>query len=97
MDPSHAHAQGWAMADDSKTKKLCEPSYTQPPPTLEECAKLRGAIARVERFYTEGGDKQNEYTKLSQEEQKIFSAHNARVEAQLRALKKYPEDHSKRR
>eukprot|EP01117_Protostelium_nocturnum_P010358 TRINITY_DN3726_c0_g1_i1.p1 TRINITY_DN3726_c0_g1~~TRINITY_DN3726_c0_g1_i1.p1 ORF type:complete len:166 (-),score=72.57 TRINITY_DN3726_c0_g1_i1:198-695(-) len=97
MDPSHAHSAGWAMADDSKMKKLCEPNYQQTPPTIEECAKLRGALARIERFYTEGGDKQNEYTKMSQDEQKIFQAHSVRVEAQLKALQKYPADHSKRK
>lgn len=97
MDASHAHSQGWEMMSDPKIMKMCLPSYTQTPPTANECKTLQAAISRIERFYTEGEDKQQQYIEMSKSEQQLYQENMMRITAQLKALRKYPESHTRRK
>eukprot|EP01114_Cavostelium_apophysatum_P012915 TRINITY_DN3013_c0_g1_i1.p1 TRINITY_DN3013_c0_g1~~TRINITY_DN3013_c0_g1_i1.p1 ORF type:complete len:164 (+),score=39.43 TRINITY_DN3013_c0_g1_i1:50-493(+) len=89
---------GWTMQDESKVpKRLLVPDMNAPPPTAEECKKWKAFLARVERFYSEGADKQLVQKKQIQEELDLYKLHQDRVKAQYDALGKYPPDLTRRK
>jgi len=91
---SSEHSFGWQL--QQKNKNLIVPSLNEPPPTSEECKTLGPALSRIEKFYTEGEDKQGLYLKEVKREREEFLKHKERINRQLEDLKKYTPDHPRR-
>jgi len=97
LDPSAAHSFGWNVQDDNVKKELIQPNLNAPPPTLEECKVFRATLARVQRFYSEGEDKQGYQMTEIKKEREHFQTQEQRINIQLDDLKKFPESHTRRK
>lgn len=95
MDVSAQHSFGWQLQQSQK--KLVVPSLTEPPPTIEECKANGPALARIEKFYTEGEDKQGFYVKEVKREREEFLKHRERIKRQQEDLKRFDPEHPRRR
>jgi hypothetical protein len=95
LDVSAQHSVGWQFS--AVQKKLILPNLDAPPPTAEECEGFRKSLQRVERFYSEGEDKQGLQMKELQRERGLFLDEQKKIKAQLEDLQKYPQDHSRRK
>eukprot|EP01119_Soliformovum_irregulare_P003815 TRINITY_DN14871_c0_g1_i1.p1 TRINITY_DN14871_c0_g1~~TRINITY_DN14871_c0_g1_i1.p1 ORF type:complete len:175 (-),score=31.77 TRINITY_DN14871_c0_g1_i1:139-663(-) len=92
-DPSNAHSFGWQLQNNQK--ELVVPSLREPPPTASECEWMQKSLQRVQRFYTEGEDKQGATMKELTREIKVYEDELYRNQEQQQSLKSFPPDHAR--
>jgi hypothetical protein len=97
MDPSNVHSEGWFLVETDEGDPRLLPNLNAPPPRKEECESFQKAILRVKKFYEDGASKQQSHMDQLKEERDVFKFHQARVDAQLKALEPHPKNHPTRK